>query len=117
MLEVVAASPAHHVGCTPYGLEKVILKPCSNPTKGKTFKKNRKVQVSQKSLGLLCCIFVAKVMANLVFFLIVFHPLGQGKPCQTKHCIRITLLHLFWFWIVFHPFGQGKPCQKKQTLH
>ena len=27
MFEVVAASPVHHVGCTPCGLTKIILKP------------------------------------------------------------------------------------------
>ena len=32
MLEVVAVSSVHHVGCTPCGVKKVILKPCSYPT-------------------------------------------------------------------------------------
>ena len=32
MLEVVAVSNVHHVGCTPCGVKKVILKPCSYPT-------------------------------------------------------------------------------------
>ena len=67
MLEVIAVSSVHHVACTPCGVKKVILKPCSYPTIQDKPENKTKSTSNTVILGLLCCIFVAKVLANFVF--------------------------------------------------
>ena len=68
MLEVVAVSSVHHVGCTPCGVKKGNLKTMQLSYNIRQTKKNKTKSTSNTViLGLLCCIFVAKVLANFVF--------------------------------------------------